>query len=452
MTSIDSARRRVSRVRRRHDDPNRRHENAWLAFLEHPLADYTLLLGATLALLGLGLVMVFSASSVESFADGGSIFSQFAKQLLFAAIGVPLMIAISRRPLHFFTRIAPTAMLVALALLVVVLIPGIGVNVNGQQNWIGLPGGFNLQPSEIAKLAFILWSARILSMRAGTLDNWKQVTIPFLPMAAAVVLLVLLEGDVGTALVFMPIIIMMLFMVGVPLRFFAVIGGTLLAVIAFMSVTEGYRMQRFQTWLHPESDPTGAGWQVIHGHMALATGGWWGVGLGASREKWGALPEAHNDFIFAVIGEELGLMGTLLVLALFGLVGLIAMRIARRTHSLFVRLATMGIVAWIVTQAIINIGAVIGILPVTGVPLPLVSYGGSSLLLVLSAIGVLLAFARQEPAAAALIRAKKAQGKRRPGRRRSNRAGVDAASASGAQTAPAGLHFQGAPEVREADE
>lgn len=157
----------------------------------------------------------------------------------------------------------------------------------------------------------------------------------------------------------------------------------------------------------------GAGWQVIHGRMALGTGGWWGVGLGASREKWGALPEAHNDFIFAVIGEELGLLGTLCVLILFATFGLVSIRIARRTESLFVRLATMGIVAWIGTQALINIGAVIGLLPVTGVPLPLVSYGGSSLILALTAAGVLLAFARSEPRAAALIRARRADDRRR---------------------------------------
>lgn len=383
-----------------------------MAFLDHPLADYTLLLIASLFLLAIGLVMVFSASSVESYADFGSIFSEFQKQALVAAAAVPLMLWISRRPLHFFVRIAPIAMIVSLVLLVLVLVPGIGINVGGQQNWIRLPGGFSLQPSEIAKLGLVLWGARLLSLRAGSLDNWRDVTVPFVPMAGLVIVLVLLEGDVGTALVFMPMVAMMLFMVGVPMRFFVGAGALLLSVIAFMSVTEGYRMQRFATWLNPEADADGAGWQIIHGRMALATGGWWGVGLGASREKWGGLPEAHNDFIFAVIGEELGLIGTVLVMGLFLLVGLVGIRIARRTHSLFVRLAAMGIVTWLITQAVINIGAVIGVMPVTGVPLPLVSSGGSSLLLALCAVGVLLAFARQEPAAAALIRAKAIQSRR----------------------------------------
>jgi len=371
------------------------------------------LLGSTLVLLVLGLVMVFSASSVESLAEGGSSFSMFQKQLIAAVGGVAAMVWLSRRPVVFFYRVAPLALGVALVLLVLVLIPGIGINVNGQQNWLPMPGGFTLQPSEIGKLALVLWGARILTLRASQLNDWKEVTLPFLPVSAVIIVLVLLEGDVGTALVFMPIVGMLLFVAGVPLRLFAIVGGVLLAVIALMSLTEGYRMQRFMTWLDPEADPMGAGWQVIHGRMALGTGGWWGVGLGASREKWGALPEAHNDFIFAVIGEELGLLGTLVVLVLFATFGLVAIRIARRTESLFVRLATMGIVAWIGTQALINIGAVIGLLPVTGVPLPLVSYGGSSLILVLTAAGVLLAFARSEPRAAALIRARRAEDRRR---------------------------------------
>lgn len=398
------------RVRRRTGES--KESDRRLAFLDHPLADYTLLLIITVALLGIGLVMVFSASAVDSIADGGSMFSQFQKQLLAALLGVPAMLWLSRRPLHFFVRAAPLLMTVALILLVLVLIPGIGVNVGGQQNWIRMPGGFNLQPSEIAKLALVLWGARLLSMRSGSWDNWKAVTLPFLPMSALIIVLVLLEGDVGTALVFIPMVAMMLLVVGVPLRLFAVAGTSLLLVIAYMSVTEGYRMQRFATWLNPEADPEGAGWQVIHGRMALATGGWWGVGLGASREKWGSLPEAHNDFIFAIIGEELGLIGTLLVMLLFLFFGLVGIRVARRTHSLFVRLATVAMVAWIVTQSMINIGAVIGTMPVTGVPLPLVSYGGTSLLFTLCAMGVLLAFARQEPAAAATIRARSLQRRR----------------------------------------
>ncbi len=408
----------------RRDRSARRPDSGRHSFFEHPLTDYFLLLGITLALVAIGLVMVYSASSVESLAKGGSTFSQFQKQAMFAAIGLPIMFWLSRRPVEFFSRIASTALLVSAVLLVAVLIPGIGVNVGGQQNWIALPGGMSLQPSEIAKLSLILWCARLLSRRADRLDDWRSLLLPLVPVCLAIIVLVLLEGDVGTALVFMPVIAMMIFMAGVPLRYFVLAGSAALALIAFMSVTEGYRMQRFTTWLNPDADPTGAGWQTIHGKMALATGGWWGVGLGASREKWGALPEAHNDFIFAVIGEELGLVGTILVLSLIVGLGLVTLRIARRSTSLFVRLVTLGIFAWVITQAVINMGAVIGLMPVTGVPLPLVSYGGSSLILVLAAVGILLAFARREPAAAALIR------QRRISERRSLRATRSAPSST----------------------
>lgn len=401
-----------------------------LAFLDHPLADYFMLLGVVLTLLIFGLTMVFSASSVESIAAFGSAYGQFLRQAIIAAVGLPIMFWLSRRPARFFFRIAPLALVLAIILLFLVLVPGIGHNVGGQQNWIALPGGMTLQPSEFGKLALILWSARTLAAKPA-LHDWKSVTLPFLPVALFVVFLVLLERDVGTALVFIPIIAVLLLMVGVPWQFFALGGGLVVAAVAVLSVTASYRMQRFQIWLNPELDPMGAGWQPIHGRMALATGGWWGVGLGASREKWGALPEAHNDFIFAIIGEELGLMGTVMVLGLFGLLGLIILRIARRANDNFISFACYGIFAWVMCQAIINIGAVIGLLPLTGVPLPMISYGGSSLLFMLATMGVLLAFARSEPQAAAMIRARRAEKRRdaKPGRRRRRRTKVTAEEA-----------------------
>lgn len=399
-------------LRRRTRHHGERHHHSPVGFLDHALADYFILLWATFALLALGLVMVFSASSVESLEVTGSSITQFQKQALIAVVGVPFMLWLSRQPAAFFYRIAPAGLIVAVILLIAVLIPGIGVNVGGQQNWIALPGGMSLQPSEIGKLALILWCARILTIKADRLDDWKEVTLPLLPVSGLIIVLVLLEGDLGTALVFMPIVAMMLFISGVPVRLFVMLGALGLTLIGYMALTEGYRMQRFMVFLNPEMDADGAGWQTIHGRMALATGGWWGVGLGASREKWGSLPEAHNDFILAIIGEELGLLGTLAVVGLFTLIGLVSVRIARRTSSIFVRLTTMGIVAWVMTQAVINMGAVVGLLPVTGVPLPLVSYGGSSLMLVLTAMGVLLSFARCEPAAAALIRHRRAERRR----------------------------------------
>jgi cell division protein FtsW len=187
-----------------------------------------------------------------------------------------------------------------------------------------------------------------------------------------------------------------LFFVGAPRRWFVAMGVIALAGIAALSVAAPYRLARFSSWLDPYADAQGTGFQVIHGQRALGSGGWWGVGLGGSREKWGTLPEAHTDFIYAVLGEELGILGTLLVLLIFTLIAIVGLRIARGTNEAFIQIASLGIVAWIVTQALVNIGAVLGILPITGVPLPLVSYGGSSLIPTLLAMGILMSFAKHE--------------------------------------------------------
>lgn len=386
----------------------------------HPLADYHMLLGATLILVVLGLVMVLSASSVVSMEEGGSSYDMFARQLLFAGVGIPAMFWMSRRSTESFRRAAYPLLIGSFILLVLVLIPGIGIVVHGQRNWLPVGFGFRLQPSEIAKLALIIFCADLLARKQRRLDDWGHLLIPLLPIGALFIGLVVLEGDVGTTLVMAPIIGVMLFVAGAPLRLFAWLGAIALAGVAFLSVTESYRMKRFLSWLNPESDPSGAGWQLIHGKYALATGGWWGVGLGGSREKWGALPEAHTDFIFAVVGEELGLFGTITTLALFAVIAIVGFRIVSGSQDLFVKLATAGVMGWVIVQATINIGAVIGIMPITGLPLPLVSYGGSSLLLCLIAIGMLLSFTRSEPEAAELLKGRaSAKTQRRLARNRS---------------------------------
>lgn len=409
---------RQSRPTRRHE-ANRPLFGSVRAVVSHPLADYGFILGATIALLVIGLIMVTSASSVFSLKESGSSYSLASRQLLFAAIGLVLMIVLSRLPVSFFRRMAYPALLASLALLVIVLLPNVGKTVNGQQNWISLGGPFRLQPSEIAKLALIIWIADVLARRHRRVDGWRTLLLPLLPVCGLFVLLILMEGDLGTCLVVLPIIAMLLLVAGAPMKFFGWLGAGVLALIAAMSITTPYRFERFRTWLDPAHDPTGAGWQVMHGQYALATGGWWGVGLGASREKWGFLPEAHTDFILAVLGEELGLAGTLSVLALFVLLSLAAARVALRAEDLFVCFAATGVAVWICAQALINTGAVLGALPITGLPLPLISYGGSSLTLTLMAIGMLLAFARQERPAAEYL------GERRERRR----AGRDAARA-----------------------
>ena len=375
--------------------------------LKHPLADYGFLLGATLLLLIVGLIMVMSASTVFSYRSTGSSYTLFLRQSMFAAAGVAGMLFLSRMPVAFFRRMALPAMILAFVMLLLVLVPGIGVEVNGQRNWISLGGPFRLQPSEFGKLALAMWVANLLATRRDRVTGWKTLMIPLAPVAGALIFLILMEGDLGTTLVMMPMVAAMLLVAGAPMRLFAWLGGGVLAVIALMSITTPYRLARFTSWLDPASDPDGAGWQVLHGQYALATGGWWGVGLGASREKWGFLPEAQTDFILAVIGEEVGLVGTLSVLGLFVVLALVISQIAMRTQDDFVRFATTGVGIWIVAQAIINIGAVVGALPITGLPLPLVSYGGSSLTFTLMAIGMILAFARAQPEAAAFLATRK---------------------------------------------
>ncbi|HTY72876.1 MAG TPA: putative lipid II flippase FtsW [Actinomycetes bacterium] len=379
------------------------------AVLDQPLASYLIVMGCTTLLLGLGVVMVFSASSVIEYADTGSAFGIVARQLMWAAVGVPAMLLASRMPVRTWRILALPALIGSLALLALVMVPGIGVAVNGNRNWINIGGPFRLQPSEAAKLALILYAADVLARKRKLLDTWRHLLIPVLPAALAVVALVLAEDDLGTAVIIVMVTLVVLFVTGAPMRLFVLLGGAAIAMVTYLSVSATHRSTRFTDWLHPnQADPTSTGWQALHGKYALGSGGWWGLGLGAGREKWGALPEAHTDFIFAVIGEELGLIGTLTVLALFGLLAYAGIRIALRCGDPFVRLAAAGITVWITGQALINIGAVLGLLPIAGLPLPLVSYGGSALLVTLVALGVLMSLARSEPGAAEALAAHRA--------------------------------------------
>jgi cell division protein FtsW len=372
--------------------------------LNHPLSTYYLLLGTTLLLLILGLIMVLSASSIESYKVFGSSYTLVQRQALFAGLGVVGMLFAARTSVQFWRGSAWALFVLAFGLLVAVLV--IGVEVAGQRNWIEIIGPFRLQPSEFAKLALVVWGASLLTRKDHPIDTWRGLLLPLLPVAGAMMAMVLMEGDFGNTLMLAAITVGMLFAAGAPLRLFAMIGGALLLGVLLLTLAAPYRMQRFTSWLHPGDDPLGFGWQVQQGQYALGTGGFWGVGLGASREKWGSLPEAHTDFIFPVIGEELGLLGSLAVLLLFAVLTYAIFRLCLHTQDPFVRLASAGVGSWIVIQAVTNIGAVLGILPITGVPLPLVSYGGSSLLPTLAALGMLMAFAKQEPGARKALRRK----------------------------------------------
>ncbi|GAA4286806.1 putative lipid II flippase FtsW [Georgenia daeguensis] len=363
---------------------------------------YYLVAVAALLLLALGVVMVLSASTISSIRDNdGNPYAEFLGQAKFVIIGLPLALVASRIPVAWYKRLAWPAMGGALALQLLIFTP-LGLEENGNVNWIIIPGlGQTMQPSEFLKLALALWLGLVLSRKAHLLDDWKHVLVPAGIGSVLAIGLVLAGHDMGTVLVMVALVAGAFFVAGLPMKWFAAAGVLGAGVAAALVLSSDSRTTRVMSFLGlAEADPSGAGFQTRHGLWGLGTGGLSGVGLGASREKWSYLPEAHNDFIFAIIGEELGLLGTLLVLALFGGLALGMFRIVRRHTDPFVQIATAGIATWILAQALVNIGVVIGLLPVIGVPLPLVSAGGSAMISTLIAIGVLLAFARSEPGAA----------------------------------------------------
>jgi cell division protein FtsW len=373
--------------------------------LWRPLASYYLLAASTALLTAFGLVMVWSSSYVESTKVS---FSVIEKQALWVGIGLPIMLVASRLPTRVFRWLAYPVMLGSGGLLCLVLVPGLGVNVLGATRWIDLGGPFTIQPSEFAKLGLVLWGADLLSRKLmhRTFDTYRRILIPLVPVSLLVIALIEKEHDLGTLLVVVTIVMSLLWVSGAPARLFGLAVLVVTAGVTLLAVAEPYRVQRLLNFAHPFKDLHGAGWQGSQGIYSLGAGGWWGVGLGASREKWGYLPEAHSDFIFAIIGEELGLVGTLVVLLLFAVLAYSGIRVAQRSRDAFATLAASAIVAWLTVQALVNIGAVIGLLPITGIPLPLISAGGSALLPTMFALGMLMSLARQEPAAAAALAAR----------------------------------------------
>ena len=385
--------------------PQHRRASAWLQRLESPVTTYYVLLSVTSVLVFIGLVMVLSASSIVSYKNSDSSYTIFLRQTQFALVGALAMMLASRLSTATWKRLAVPSLLGAMAMQLLVFTP-LGKSVNGNTNWIAV-GPISIQPSEFAKLGLVLFGAAVLTRKRKLLGQFKHALVPYVvPFAALAIGLVLLGHDLGTVIVMGAIVAAVLFTAGVSWRLFAVGGLGFGLMAAVMVLTSENRLSRFDVWLGKDTNPFGAARQPLHGRYALADGGWWGVGLGASREKWQWLSEPHNDFIYAIIGEELGLPGTLVVLALFAVLALVCYRLVLRTNDLFIRLATGGIMAWIVVQAIVNIGAVIGLLPVIGVPLPLVSSGGSSLVTTMLALGMLLSFARQEPGCAEALAAR----------------------------------------------
>jgi len=378
---------------------------AGVRLLDRPLTSYYLVLGITVLLLALGLVMVLSTSSAQSLVQGGSPYSGFQKQLIGVAVGLPLMwIAAKSSPVLFRAAAYP---MVAVALLGLLLVLAVGHSQNGAERWIVVMG-FQVQPSEFAKLAFVLWGADLLARKekAGQLTEWRHLLIPLLPGAAIVSMLVMLGDDLGTTFILLVIFLALLWVIGTPGRLFVGILGLMGFALLILIIVAPYRLERITGFLHPgAANALTRDWQSTQGQFAVGSGGWFGVGLGAGKLKWGWVPNATTDFIFAIIGEELGLVGTLCVTFLYGGLAYAGLRIARRVPDTFMRLAAAAATAWIVVQALVNIGAVIGLLPIEGVPLPLVSAGLSSLLATLAALGMLMSFAKREPGASQALAA-----------------------------------------------
>ena len=367
--------------------------------LERPLASYQLVLGVCSILLGLGLIMVLSASSVFALTTTGDSFYIFKRQLLFAVLGVSGAFVAANIKIDFLRKLVYPFLFVTVGLILATFIPGVGIEVQGNRNWLPLFGSFQLQPSEFAKLAMVLWAADLFARKEKLLHQPRHLVLPMIPVTGALAMLVVGQHDLGTALVLFAVIVGMLWVVGLPGKYMGGVGLTISAILLFFVAASPHRVIRMLSFTNPMANADSAGFQSVHGLMALATGGFWGVGLGGSRQKWGTLPEAHTDFILAVIGEELGLVGTFVVIILFGLLAFSGVRIATRAKDPFIRYAAAGITIWLLVQAVINIGMVLGLLPVIGIPLPLISYGGSSLLVTLVGLGLLVNFAKTEPGA-----------------------------------------------------
>ena len=353
------------------------------------------LLGAMAMLLGLlGVVMVLSSSSVNDLRSYGDAWYHLKRQVIWFAIGLFALTMMMRIDYRRLRVLSQPAIIVAVGLLVMVLIPGIGISANGSARWIGV-GPITFQPSEVAKLGILFYSADLLS-RPGRPSSQLRLTLrPVLVVTATIGVLLMLEPDLGTLVIVLAIVSSLLFFSGTRLDVLAGLGVVGIAGVVGLSLSADYRRQRLLGMLDPWTDPLNTGWQAIQAGVAVSSGGISGIGLGASRAKWGFLPYAHTDFIFAIVAEEWGLVGAGIVILTFLVIGLIGLSTALRAPDAFGQLLAAGVTCWIVVQAFVNIGAVLGVVPITGLPLPFVSFGGSALVVTMAAYGILLNIARQ---------------------------------------------------------
>jgi cell division protein FtsW len=352
--------------------------------------EYTLLYAATLFLLAIGAVFVYSASSATSLLRGSGDPSFYLKRyVIFGLIGLVVLRVMSKQGLKLAKTFTPLLLVAGFALTAAVKLPGVGVNVNGASRWLAM-GPVQFQPSELLKLALILYAAQLLSVRPKSVLTIKELARPLLIVVGVACLLLMAQPDMGTTMVTCFAIGSLLIAAGVPKENLLKIVGVLVVLALFFAIVEPYRRDRLLTFLHPWQDQTGSGFQSVQAMIAIGSGGFFGVGLGESVQKIFYLPEAHTDMILAVIGEEWGVLGISAVTALFGLLGYAGLRAAKSAKDRYAKLVAAGITGLILSQATLNLFAVLGMAPLTGVPLPFISYGSSNLIVVLAGAGILL--------------------------------------------------------------
>jgi cell division protein FtsW len=378
--------------------------------LARPLTPYYLIVGITTLLLALGLVMVLSTGSIQDLTHGLSPYTDFIKQLIGMLVAIPVSWLAARSSPRLFRAAAYPLLAVSIIGLGLTFIHGVSRETNGATRWIPI-GPVEFEPSELAKLALVLWGADLLARKEKLrlLSDWRHMLIPLVPVTGLLAMLVIAGKDLGTTCIIVIIFLALLWVAGAPGRVFTLMLIAMGIVLLFLLVAAPYRVERLTAFLHPAANVSTSNYQPYHGLVAVGSGGLFGEGLGAGGSKWGLVPEDSSDYIFAIIGQELGLVGTLCVTALYGLLGYAGLRVARSAEDTFSRLAASAITIWVTMQAVVNMGAVIGLLPVTGIPLPLVSEGLSSLLVTMVALGMLMSFARRAPGAREALAA------RRPG-------------------------------------
>jgi cell division protein FtsW len=364
----------------------------------------TLLLVVVGLLCVIGLVMVGSASSLISISTYGTPWAILIREVMWMAIGVVVLGLAVKVDYRRLRRLSPLLLLVTLALLVVVLVPGLGVHAEGSSRWIGF-GQFRLQPSELMKLALALFAADFITRRLDEDASDRRIIGPLLLVTGAACVLILAQPDMGTAMVLVCMTLALLFVSGVRLGPVMKVMALLVGLALIVALASPYRRTRLLSFMDPSAHGSSSGYQVVQSLIGLGSGHLIGAGVGGGQQQWGFLPNAHTDFIFSVIGEQLGIVGAVLVLLLLGSLLWLGIRAATRAPDRFGGLLALGLVAWVAAETLINVGAVVGVLPVTGIPLPFISFGGSSLVITMAAAGVLVSVARQgEASASATLR------------------------------------------------